>query len=108
VNDGSRLLFFVLWGGGVLVAFSIVLYCRWKLWKSHRDKRSFRDVLEAVGLWLVAAPAASAIGVLLVAPDQTTARGFLNAIALGAFVGVGLIMATDAMASVKKDRTHRR
>lgn len=100
--EGSRLLFFGVWGLGVVLAFSIVLWCRWKIWRHHHDKRSFRDFLEGAALWLVAFGASAAVGSVVLYPDLSTIRGFLNSLALGAFFGAGVIMAGDAVDQYRK------
>lgn len=93
--DSSRLLFYGAWGGGVVILFSIVLIRRMRGHHRHHDRRSFRDLLEAVGLWLVSFAASAAVASLVFYPEGTTLRGLLNALALGAFLGVGIIMATE-------------
>ncbi len=105
--ETSRFFFFGIWGGGVVLTFSIVLWCRWRLYRRHHDRRSFRDLLEGFGLWLVAFSAGLAIGAVLFYPEAATARGLLNSIALGAFLGVGLIMAGDSVESLQKTRPKR-
>lgn len=102
--DSSRVLFAIFWGGGVAVTFAVVAWCRWILWRRHHDRRSFRDFLEGVGLALVAATAAAATGVIIIWPEAVTIRGFFTAVCLGAFFGVGLMMAGDAVESVKRDK----
>ena len=96
--DSSRLLFYGLWGGGVLLLFSIVAVRRLRNHRQHRDRRSFRDLLEGIGLWLVSFAASAAVASLVFYPEAASLRGALNAIALGAFVGVGIIMATEERA----------
>lgn len=96
--DSTRLLFYGAWGGGVVLLFSIVLIRRIRGYRYHQDRRSFRDLLEGVGLWLVSFTASAAVASVLWYPDASTLRGLLNAIALGAFLGVGVIMATEERA----------
>ena len=91
----SRLVFYGAWGLGVLVLYSIVAVRRLRGHRVHHDRRSFRDLLEGVGLWLVSFAASAAVASLVFYPDASQLRGALNAIALGAFVGVGIIMATE-------------
>lgn len=97
--DSSRLLFYGAWGGGVVLLFSIVLIRRIRGHRRHRDRRAFRDLLEAIGLWLVSFAASAAVASLIFFPEGATLRGLLNAIALGAFLGVGVIMATEERAT---------
>ena len=102
--DGSRLLFFGVWGIGTLVVYGIVIVYRWKIWRHHHDRRSFRDFLEGFSLWLVAFGASAAVASVLMYPDASTVRGFLNSLALGAFFGAGVIMATDSVDQYRKLR----
>lgn len=95
--DSSRLVFFGIWGVGVIVIYGIVIVCRWQIWRHHHDKRSFRDFLEGFALWLVAFGASAAVASVILYPDASTIRGFLNSLALGAFFGAGVVMATDAL-----------
>lgn len=94
--DSSRLLFFGVWGVGVILVYGFVIFARWRIWRHHHDRRSFRDFLEAFALWLVAFGASAAVASVLIYPDASTIRGFLNSLALGAFFGAGVVMATDA------------
>lgn len=95
--ESSRLIYFGVWGVGVVITFSIVVFARWRIWRHHRDRRSFRDLLEGVALWIVAAAAAFAVASVLWFPDVSSLRGALNALALGAFFGAGIVMASDAL-----------
>jgi hypothetical protein len=62
---------------------------------TRNDARSRREALEAFGLFLTAVGAAFAILIALFGEAGTGVRGFLTALALGAFVATGFIMATD-------------
>ena len=66
----------------------------------HHDPRSFRDLLEAIGLWLVALAASMSVFSVLFFPQDPTMRGLLTSLALGAFFGVGIIMATEERQAV--------
>lgn len=94
--DSSRVIFFGVWGIGTLVVYGIVIVYRWKIWRHHHDRRSFRDFLEGFALWLVAFGASAAVAAVVLDPDASTLRGFLNSLALGAFFGAGVIMAGDS------------
>ena len=91
----ARLVFYLIWGVGVFVVYSIVLARRRQVHAVHHDKRSRRDLAEAFGLWLVALAASMAVATVLFEPLRGTISGLLTSIALGAFFGVGVIMATE-------------
>lgn len=90
-----RLAFFILWGGGCVLIYGVVFMNRLALYRKHHDRRSRRDLGEASGLFLVAGSAALAIMTVLFAPEAASVRGLVNALALGGFLGVGVIMATE-------------
>ena len=100
--DSSRILFFGIWGVGTLIVYGIVIVYRWKLWRHHHDRRSFRDFLEGFALWLVSFGASAAVAAVLLYPDASTIRGFLNSLALGAFFAAGVVMAGDAVEQYRK------
>ena len=102
--DPSRILFFGVWGVGTLIVYGIVIVFRWKIWRHHHDRRSFRDFLEGFALWLVAFGASAAVAAVLLYPDVSTIRGFLNSLALGAFFGAGILMAGDAIEQYRRIR----
>lgn len=105
--DSSRLIFFGIWGIGVVVVYGIVILLRWKIWRYHHDRRAFRDFLEAFALWLVAFGASAAVAAVVLYPEADTVRGFLNSLALGAFFGAGVVMLTDAHEQYRKIREVR-
>lgn len=100
--DSSRVIFFGVWGIGTLLVYGIVIVYRWRIWRHHHDRRSFRDFLEGFALWLVAFGASAAVASVLMYPDASTIRGFLNSLALGAFFGAGVVMATDSVEQYRK------
>ena len=104
----SRLLFYGVWGVGVLVAFLVVVVCRVYIWRHRHDRRSFRDLLEGSALALVAFGASAATASFAWFPEASTIRGGLTALSLGAFFGAGLIMATDALDQMLRLRRERR
>lgn len=95
--DPFRALY-VVWGALVLVLFAYVLVKRWRGFRYHRDNRARRDLMEGIALFFVAAPAAAAIFAFLMSPDARPGAAILSATALGAFVGVGILMATEQTA----------
>ena len=100
----GRIFFYAIWGVGVFITFSVVAWYRWRIWRRHHDRRSFRDFLEGSAFWIVAASAATATASVAIFPDASTGRGFLTALSLGAFFGAGIIMATDAHSQFHTNR----
>ena len=92
--DG-RLLMLLLWGGGTVGAYGQVFWTRLVIWRHRRDSRARRDLLEAAGLLMTAAGSAASIAVLLMGPAGSGIRGVAVAMALGAFLAVGIFMAQE-------------
>ncbi len=84
----------IVWGGGTVATYARVLWLRRVSYSLHHDRRSRRDYLTAFGLFLVALFSALSIALALF-EGISGARGFSTAAALGAFLAVGLIMATE-------------
>lgn len=94
MTDLAAFLAFAVWGVGMVVVYGFVLWKRHRTWLLHHDRRSKRDLMEALGLFLVAI--ASAFAVFAALFDNTTGlRVFLAALVAGALLGVGLLMATE-------------
>lgn len=98
----DRLFIFLVWGVGVLVVSIIVLVRRWRRFVHHRyDRRRSvraevrRDVMAGVALFLTALGASGATTLVLFGEAGTSARTFFIALALGAFFGSLLVMATE-------------
>ncbi len=90
-----RLVMLIVWGGGTVVTYARVLWLRRRSYTIHHDRRSRRDYLTAFGLFLVALTSAMSIAMVLFGEATTGARGFATSVALGAFLAVGLLMATE-------------
>jgi putative flippase GtrA len=88
----------LIWGIAVLVLFSYILGKRWNGYRQHRDRRARRDFVESLALFFTAAPAAGSIFAYLILSIPNAASSLLGATALGAFVGLGIIMATEETA----------
>ena len=90
----TRIAVLILWGGGVVFLFGVVLLRRLGAWHQYRDRAARREMLEALALFITAVASGSIVSVLTI-PEVTSVRSFLVALSLGAFVGVGIIMATE-------------
>ena len=90
-----RPVMFLVWGGGTVATYAWVLRRRVITHRIHHDVRSRRDVLSAMGLFLTALTAALSILMGLFAVNGGGFRSVLVALSLGAFFGVGVILATE-------------
>lgn len=87
---------FLVWGGGTVATYGWVLRRRIITNRIHRDVRSRRDMLSAIGLFLTSLTAALAIFLGLFDINGRDVRGMLTAISLGSFFAVGVILASEA------------
>lgn len=84
-----------VWGGGTVAAYGSVLTRRVHAFRVHHDVRSRRELLAGFGLFMTALAAALAVVVVLFGEAGTGLRGWFSAIALGAFFGAGVVMASE-------------
>ena len=91
----TRVLTLFVWGVGTVAIYVVVLAQRLMAYWRHNDRRSRRDLLEGFALFLVALGAGSAVGFVLFGEAGATPRGIATAVALGAFTGAGLVMASE-------------
>lgn len=92
--DG-RLIVLLIWGGGTVLAYGVVLSKRRFAFRLHHDRRSKRELLAGSALFLTALCSALAIVFVLFGQPGTGIRGLVTAIALGAFTGAGIVMASE-------------
>ncbi len=90
-----RVIVLALWGGGTVVAYGRLLWIRRQSHITHHDRRSRRDYLSAFGLFLVAICSAASIAFVLFGSVTSEAYSFIRSISLGAFLAVGILMATE-------------
>lgn len=98
----TRIAVLLLWGGGTVIAYSVVLVKRWRRFSHHRfDRRRAvradvrKDVVAGAALELTAVGSAFSIALVLFGQPGADFRGFFIALALGAFFGAGLVMASE-------------
>jgi hypothetical protein len=98
----TRIAVFLLWGVGTVVVYSVVLSVRIQRWRRHKyDRRSAeraeasRNLIAGFALWLTAFCSGAGVALVLFGEAGTGLRSFAVAIALGAFTGAGLIMASE-------------
>lgn len=93
--DIPRLAFLVVWGGGTIYFFARALRIRYRAWEKHKDVRARRDLMSGLSLFLVALCASLATLFVLFGPAGTGLRGFMTALALGAFLAAGFVMSGE-------------
>lgn len=93
--DWLRLALVIFWGGGTLWFYGQVLAKRLRSWRLHHDKRSKRDLIAGIALFMVALSSSLSILVVLLGAGGTGIRGFFAAISLGAFLAAGIVMASE-------------
>ena len=82
---------FVLWGIASTIVWGWVLLDAYDAWKEHRDRRSKRELMRDGSLFLTAIGSTLAIVGVLFGESGTTPRALVLAIALGAFLGAGIV-----------------
>ena len=91
-----RVLTYIVWGIGTTLVYGYVLLRRMRAFRRRNDKRSRRELLTGIGLFLTAFASNLAVLVVLFAREAgQDARSFFVALALGAFFAVGVNMATE-------------
>ena len=96
MNDRElRFLVVALWGVSVAIVYLLVFLREWKAFLRHHDSRGRRDLLASFARFLTAIAACLAILGVLAGDYVVGLRGALTALALGAFLGAGLVELTD-------------
>ncbi len=97
MND--RFIFFLVWGIGAVAVYGGVLMQRRTRWHLHRHdrRRGVRDDAKgdyrtAIGLFLTALGAGAATWFVLFGEAGSGPRVFATSLAIGAFLGVGIVM----------------
>jgi hypothetical protein len=105
----TRLALYFLWGGGVVVVFSVALWRRMRTYRRFRfDRRSGlrllvrTRVVTGFALWMCAVGASFAIFMVLFGEAGSTPRTFSLAVAMGSLLGAGWVMATEDEALEKE------
>lgn len=91
-----KLIVGLAWGGGVVLVFGDVLRIRLRADRVHRDRRTRRDLTSGIALFLTALGSCTATVLIIAGPEGAGLRGFATAMALGAFLGAGWIMRSEA------------
>lgn len=104
----ANLILYLAWGVGVVAVWGRVLYVELRQYLrlpnderrrspqtyerlSHYKARAFRDLISDFALFLVALASFASLLAFVYAQGVPGARGFLVALALGAFLGAGLV-----------------
>ena len=83
------------WGIAVAIVYTLVLVRDYRSFIHHHDDRGRRDLLASFARFLTAIAACLAILGVLAGDYLVGLRGALTALALGAFLGAGLVELTD-------------
>ena len=102
-NLDWRLILGLLWGGGVVWTYGSVLAIRVKANRAHHDRRTRRDVNAAIALFITALGSGLATVFVIAGSEGSGMRAFLTALALGSFLGAGLIMRSEAKTEAHDD-----
>jgi hypothetical protein len=82
--------FYVLFGMVGMLVYGRALYRRWWHWRRHRDRRSFRELMEGLAFWFVSFQVfAVTVAGLLGLPRIWLVIGI--AVMIGAFVAAGFV-----------------
>ena len=98
-----RLILGAAWGGGGVWGYGSVLRIRLRANRVHHDARTRRDLNSGLGLFITALGSGLATVFVLIGPEGASVRGFASAVALGSFLGAGLIMRTEAKGEAQED-----
>jgi hypothetical protein len=108
VDDSGRLIVYAAWAIGCIVVWGRVFIVAWQDYGRLPDEerrnyappssrlaavrdRAFREVVSDFALLLVGVFAAASLFVLIFGQEIAGLRGFSLALALGAFLGAGLV-----------------
>lgn len=92
-----RLVVYALWAAGSVTVWGVVFCDDLRAYRSFpRNSRARRELVADFGLLLTSVACAVSIAVLLLGQDVPGLRGFTLAVALGAFLGAGIVKVTLA------------
>ena len=97
MTDETRVIVLLVWGGGTVAMYGIVFLDRLRSWRAHHDRRSMRELLTSLGLFLTALAAGLSIALVLYSPAGSDLRHFFSAVSLGSFAAVGALMVGDIL-----------
>lgn len=92
--DEGRLIVSLAWGMSVVAVWGKVLRDGWREWRYYGDRRAKAEFLTELGLFLTSLASLGAILAFLFSPAGTTVSRVASTLALGAFLGAGIIAAT--------------
>jgi hypothetical protein len=103
----TRLVAYLVWGVGTTLVYGYVATGSYGDYVQQRDRRARRELIEDVGLFLTAITANLAIVMVLFGEQGGNMRGFLVALSLGAFTGVGILKGTERFNRKRNDDLDR-
>lgn len=84
----------ILWALGAITVWGSVFRDALGSWHRYHDRRAKREAIWAFTLFLVGVCSCFAIAAFVIAPEGRGIRAALSAIALGAFLGAGIVVKT--------------
>ena len=87
-----RLIVLLIWGGGTVLVWGGVLRRSIQSHRIHHDARSRRELIAMSALFLVALASGVAVALALFGTAGTGIRSFATTVALGAFLGAGIVL----------------
>lgn len=101
--DPVRFVLFVLWGVASSAVWAAGLRLSYRAWKRYGDRRSRRELMRDTALAITAVASTLAVLGVLFGEQGGTPRSVALAVALGAFLGAGIIYWTMRRAEEKGD-----
>ena len=100
----TRVVAYLVWGMGTTALYAFVMDGSYRDYILQRDRRARRELFEDIGLFLTALAANVAILLVLFGENGSNLRGFLVALSLGAFTGVGILKGTERYNRARSDQ----
>jgi hypothetical protein len=91
MNIDLRWIVYFAWGVASMTVWGMVVSDAWGRWQERRDRRAKRELLRDAGLFFTASGASLSIASVLLGETGSPARTFALALALGMFLGAGIV-----------------
>lgn len=104
MNPVIAILIVVLWGGGAVALYGDALRQRLTMVREFRDRRSRREFVLGLALFIAALCSALSIASVVFMIGDATLRRALAGMAWGAFMGAGVLFRIEARQEVSERR----
>lgn len=108
MTDETRVIVYAVWAVMSVLAWGKVLIDRVRSYNRWHDARARRELVENVGLFLVAFAACLSLVLLIFGQSVVGIRGIALAVALGSFLAVGIVKATLGARQMRQSKYGRR